>query len=123
MDTALNHSLYRHSNFGLEGVVDHVLKLLLGLDLVIQHTERDVFQESQSVLLPVYRLLLVHDRNQKRGFLIFKRLRGLDAIFLILFIFLLVIVDHHVVSYEKARDCILKQNLVNLACLEIIYRF
>ena len=121
MDTTLNHSSDRHTNFGLDRVADHILKLFLGLDLVIEHTECNIFQERKSVFLPINCLLFVHNRYKEGGFLIIKWNSSQIALFGL--VFLIIIMEHLVVCHEKARDSVFENDFVNLACLERIYRF
>ena len=114
MHTALDNCLDRNTYFGLEGVIDHVFELLLRLNLVIEDSERNIFQEGESMPFSIDHQLLIDDSDQKGRFLLIFNW----AIARILLVLLIWLFYHLVLSHINTRNGILKNNLVNLPCFK-----
>lgn len=61
----MDYCLDRNSNFGLKCVIDHVFELLLRLYLVVEDSERNIFQEGQSMAFSINHQLLIDDGDQE----------------------------------------------------------
>ena len=71
--TALDYCFDRNPNFCLKGVIDNVFELLLRFYLVEEDSERNIFQEGESVPFSIDHQLLIDDSDQKgRLLLIFN---------------------------------------------------
>jgi hypothetical protein len=101
--------LERHPDLLFKSGVDDAPETLPSLDLLIQDTEGNVFNDCHAVQLVVYVYLLVDSINQEL----------VDLSWHIGWVLVLVPLNHLIVGHKVSSECVFVDNLVHLARLEV----